>query len=42
MAFLQLLIVLPILGLFIFFWILVFKLLIRANQALHIYIEKNR
>lgn len=40
MALLQLLIVISILGLVIFFWVLVFKLLIRANEALKIYIEK--
>lgn len=42
MALVQLLIVISILGLVIFFWVLVFKLLIRANEALKIYIEKKQ
>lgn len=32
--------ILPIFGLIIWFWVLVFKLLVRANRALQIYIDQ--
>lgn len=35
----QLFIILPVFGLVIWFWVLVFKLLVRANKALKIYID---
>ncbi len=31
--------ILPIFGLIIWFWVLVFKLLVRANRVLQIYID---
>lgn len=33
---------LGVLGLVVWFWILVFTVLVRANQALKLYIEKNK
>ncbi len=32
--------ILPIFGLIIWFWVLVFKLLVRANRVLQIYIDQ--
>ncbi len=33
---------LGVLGLIVWFWVLVFTALVRANQALKLYIEKNK
>lgn len=40
MILIQLFILFPFLALIVWFWVLVFKLLIRANKALKLYIEK--
>lgn len=37
--FFQFLFIIPMFGLIIWFWVLIFKLLIRANKALQIYID---
>lgn len=40
MMYANIFLLLPVLGLIIWFWVLIFKLLIRANKALKLYIEK--
>ena len=41
MMYANIFLILPILGLIIWFWVLVFKLLVRANKALKIYIDQS-
>ncbi len=36
----NIILILPIFGLVIWFWVLVFRLLVRANKALQIYIDQ--